>query len=1271
MDTLTDPPAPPPPDPATAEYGAEIRFGVVMYGGVSLAIYINGVTNELFEMACATPRAGVTLAGPQDAGTRGLYRRLSWLVGSESLRAQYADAITAEADRAKAAGGAPADVWEAVLAAARAGDVAGALSRTRLVVDVIAGTSAGGINGIFLAKALANGEQFSPLRDMWVDEGDLGLLLNDSRSYRDTEPPLDDRSAAPTSLLNSDRMYRKLGDALAAMTRLPPLAPPKGEPGSPLVEEVDLYVTTTDIEGSPVPLRLFDKVVYERRYKQSYHFSYPNGVTAKPGFSYPFGAGGKPVVPGNDFDPINNPFLAFAARCTSSFPFAFEPMTLAAVRRMKAVAPQFDLAYWDRFFPNLPQGEVQQGRHQDRTFGDGGYLDNKPFTYVVETLSQRSASVPIERKLVYVEPSPEFVDPQRMPDRDHPPDALSNALAALSSIPRYEGIREDLQTILQRNRRIERVERMVRLGQIDIENNDPLLALHQAGRQPPNWGEAKVSEIVRIYGLAFLPYLRLRMYATTDALADRLGARWRIDRDSDQQYALRALVRVWREQRYDDEGATGATVSAFLDQFDLDYRLRRLGYMLRKLDQLLRLLRKRCAGPLDVRPAGAGKPAALSEVEAQILPQLPGDFKLLPEGLSAQQLDTAMRMLGLLKEGLSATRAELLQSRRRSDARADVALGAAPADLAAILERILGDAAQRPGADAPAGGAGPAARGEAVAETAEAAVKPASLSRTLQENVLFRAREELKASGKEPTSLRNTLEANLQSMRVKSQPEEERKALAGRKAAAEPMLATLAPADAAPTPAAPPELERINARASALLGIPQFAAPLGQKRLQVMLAAAAPSAAQLGADDDKFGALNCPQGSEWRVYLGEQYRRFDLFDQMSFPLYYDTGTGEPATVEVVRVSPADATSLVDEAATGRRKLAGAVLGNFGAFLDRSWRLNDIMWGRLDGAERLIQALLPQADAHSAIIRQELIRRAHEGILVEALAPQGAGALAGVLLDALRETAAGADRGGGDGGKARRQDGVPAGQERKATAAEAAADVAADVAEARRKLIEILSTQVGGKLRVNTMLSSLLSPSALRDYVARHRLVEREPDPQTTLENAARAVSITGRVLQTISTRRNVSTVAARWLARMGLLLQGLVAVSLPGALAQRWWSHGIKVLYAFELTAVAAALLFGGGTRSLALTALGVTVGVHLASLVIRDYMRHCNFWIKLMVNVTIVVVVTVAALGALMLAYQGVQQEMCWAAPRAVDISGLASRMCTWLAAFHKWLKP
>ena len=36
----------------------EIRFGVVMYGGVSLAIYMNGIAQELLRMVRATAAEG-------------------------------------------------------------------------------------------------------------------------------------------------------------------------------------------------------------------------------------------------------------------------------------------------------------------------------------------------------------------------------------------------------------------------------------------------------------------------------------------------------------------------------------------------------------------------------------------------------------------------------------------------------------------------------------------------------------------------------------------------------------------------------------------------------------------------------------------------------------------------------------------------------------------------------------------------------------------------------------------------------------------------------------------------------------------------------------------------------------------------------------------------------------------------------------------------------------------------------------------------------------
>ena len=45
--------------PPPLETTREVRFAVVMYGGVSLAIYINGITQELFHLVRATAGRGI------------------------------------------------------------------------------------------------------------------------------------------------------------------------------------------------------------------------------------------------------------------------------------------------------------------------------------------------------------------------------------------------------------------------------------------------------------------------------------------------------------------------------------------------------------------------------------------------------------------------------------------------------------------------------------------------------------------------------------------------------------------------------------------------------------------------------------------------------------------------------------------------------------------------------------------------------------------------------------------------------------------------------------------------------------------------------------------------------------------------------------------------------------------------------------------------------------------------------------------------------------
>src|SRR5712671_5664863 len=153
--------------PTSIDYTREIRFAVVMYGGVSLAIYINGVAQELLNMVRAT--APKTADEDSDASSGAKESELPGAMGVYRKLGQYLAIQDKEARGKKLLQSKP--TTDEI--------------RIRFIVDVISGTSAGGINGVFLAKALARNQGMEGLKKLWLTEGDLGKLLNDKRSIQD------------------------------------------------------------------------------------------------------------------------------------------------------------------------------------------------------------------------------------------------------------------------------------------------------------------------------------------------------------------------------------------------------------------------------------------------------------------------------------------------------------------------------------------------------------------------------------------------------------------------------------------------------------------------------------------------------------------------------------------------------------------------------------------------------------------------------------------------------------------------------------------------------------------------------------------------------------------------------------------------------------------------------------------------------------------------------------------------------------------------------
>jgi hypothetical protein len=113
----------------------------------------------------------------------------------------------------------------------------------------------------------------------------------------------------------------------------------------------------------------------------------------------------------------------------------------------------------------------------------------------------------------------------------------------------------------------------------------------------------------------------------------------------------------------------------------------------------------------------------------------------------------------------------------------------------------------------------------------------------------------------------------------------------------------------------------------------------------------------------------------------DAWRSFLLYDEVTYALQEQL-PGENEDIEVHRISPRDATALLDERREGIPKLAGANVHHFGGFFSADWRRNDILWGRLDAAERIIRVVCPSTLETSEV--DQLITRAHEGIVRDVL-----------------------------------------------------------------------------------------------------------------------------------------------------------------------------------------------------------------------------------------------------------------------------------------------
>ena len=525
----------------------ELRIALVFYGGLSLAIYMHGISKEILKLT----RASKVLQRARRAGA--------------NPRAGY-DAFNDESVRETDS----ERQWFTLLQSL------GADLNLRVVVDVISGTSAGGINGIMLARALAHDLPLDAHRSIWLQEADVSELMDSearptrwSKAYvrpliwglTRAAGALPEEVLSKVDLLVRSRwwkppfsgagFYRNLLEAMQAM------GPARHEHALvPFGHPLSLFVTLTDLHGRARELKLHNPArVIERVHQMSLEFRY----LEQAGGAY------------SDFDDEHLPALAFAARATSSYAGLFPPMTL---REALENVGQHGLMW-----PGIGTFAEQQLRlppddFLDWPFMDGGVLNNKPFDNAIHAIRSRRADREVVRRLLYIEPKPEDVDATS----SELPSYLGLMKRAVIDLPQAQPIGAEVDRLAEINAQVRRGQQLVADARPRV--ND--LVRSTLGDSDAQQADATAISAFRLQadelaleqsGYVSETYLRLRWRVFSNALCDKS----RPATDA----RLHAALRAWCE-----EVPELSAIHLRLESLDDSFRSRRLAFVLRRVNEL-------------------------------------------------------------------------------------------------------------------------------------------------------------------------------------------------------------------------------------------------------------------------------------------------------------------------------------------------------------------------------------------------------------------------------------------------------------------------------------------------------------------------------------------------------------------------------------------------------------------------------------------------------------------------------------------------------------
>ena len=563
----------------------ELRLALVFFGGVSLAVYQHGINREILNLVRASKIYHGGRSGEDEVGA------------GRSFHQHYPD----EPERSTG------DIYREFL------EALGKDMALRVIVDVVAGSSAGGINGITLSAALAHDRSLMPITRLWLEQADmLNLLAPEakarmwskwyfwpllrpllSRLGREGLLPgqADAEMGKRISVFLRSRWFKPPLDGrrlstlmLDGLTAMHGSASPTWESLLPKGERLDLLVTVTDFRGLERPIFIHDPpVAYEREHRRLLRFGLEHRKTGH-------------LL--SDFDADSFPSLAFAGRASASYPGAFPPAQLREIDDLLAERHMPWPARSHFVARNFHDYQERGENPEEAVLVDGSVLDNKPIMACVEAIHTHGALREVDRRLVYIDPHPKGTRP---PPGAGVPGFFATLRGALSDLPRQDPVYNELAVISRYNVQARRLKAAILNARPQIAR---LIEQDTAGKLKGgftvedlrHWRLFSITQLSDT-AIVYDAWMRSLIFEALDFVVRIVAAACQYTADSPEARRVQEVIEAWARQqgviaesyRMPEHLYSNLDLPLFarmILDFGLIYKKRRLNFVLHEINDL-------------------------------------------------------------------------------------------------------------------------------------------------------------------------------------------------------------------------------------------------------------------------------------------------------------------------------------------------------------------------------------------------------------------------------------------------------------------------------------------------------------------------------------------------------------------------------------------------------------------------------------------------------------------------------------------------------------